>query len=199
MQADFWNQRYNSQEFIYGIEPNAFLAGILLGELPGLLLLPAEGEGRNAVHAARLGWQVTAVDQSSVGRDKALALAGQVGVGIDYLLADLCSWEPPRETYDLLGLIYLHLPSAQRREVHRRLVSGLKPGGMVVLEAFGKAQLGNSSGGPQDPDLLYAVEDLREDFAGLNIRSLAEATVTLDEGPGHQGRAKVIRMIAEKA
>jgi len=199
MDSEFWDQRYKASEFVYGIEPNAFLAGILQGEPPGRLLLPAEGEGRNALYAARLGWQVDAVDYSAIGRDKALALARQAGVSIDYVLADLAEWPPPPATYDLIGLIYLHLPSAQRREVHQRLVSGLKPGGILVLEAFSQAQLGNSSGGPQNLDLLYSLEDLREDFASLAIRSLAETTITLDEGGGHQGRAQVIRMIADAA
>jgi SAM-dependent methyltransferase len=198
MEAEFWDQRYKASEFVYGIEPNAFLAGILQGEPPGRLLLPAEGEGRNALYAARHGWQVDAVDYSAIGRDKALALARQAGVNIDYHLADLVAWQPSPETYDLVGLIYLHLPSALRCGVHRRLVSGLKTGGILVLEAFSQTQLGNSSGGPQDPDMLYTIEALREDFAEMGIRSLAETTITLDEGVGHQGRAHVIRMIAEK-
>ena len=197
MQAEFWDQRYNTSEFVYGIEPNSFLAGILQGDPPGRLLLPAEGEGRNAVYAARLGWQVDAVDSSSTGRDKALALARQAGIAIEYTLADLVSWQPPLASYDMVGLIYLHLPSAVRQEVHRRLATAVKPGGTLVLEAFSQSQLGNSSGGPQNLDMLYTLADLREDFTGLNIRSLAEATVTLDEGAGHQGRAQVIRLIAD--
>ena len=197
MQSDFWDQRYKATEFVYGIEPNSFLSGILQGEPPGRLLLPAEGEGRNAVYAARLGWQVDAVDYSATGRDKALNLARQAGVRLDHRLADLKTWQRPIGTYDLVGLIYLHLPSAIRREIHQRLAAAVKPGGILVLEAFSKAQLGNSSGGPQDLDLLYTVDALREDFSGIKIRSLAETTVTLDEGSGHQGRAQVIRLIAE--
>lgn len=197
MPADIWDQRFSTSEFIYGIEPNAFLAGILDSEPPGRLLLPAEGEGRNAVYAARRGWQVDAVDFSTAGRDKALDLARQAGVTIDYTLADLVLWEPPAATYDLVALVYLHLPSAQRRDVHRRLATALKPGGILMLETFSQAQLGNSSGGPQNLDMLYAVDDLREDFAALKIRSLVETAVSLDEGSGHQGRANVIRLIAD--
>ena len=198
MGGEFWDQRFNTSEFVYGITPNAFLAGILEGEPPGRLLLPAEGEGRNAIHAARLGWQVEAVDFSTVGRDKALALARQAGVSIDYQIGDLTVWTPPPAIYELVGLIYLHLPSAVRQQVHRRLAAAVKPGGSLILEAFSQAQLGNSSGGPQDLDLLYTVEDLREDFSGMAIRSLVETTVSLDEGAGHQGRAQVIRMIADQ-
>jgi SAM-dependent methyltransferase len=197
MEAEFWDQRFSAPEYIYGIEPNAFFSGILQGEPAGRLLLPAEGEGRNAVFAARHGWQVTAVDFSAMAREKALALARRAGVGIDYQLADLVSWEPEPSAFDLVALLYLHVPSAARRALHRRLVAAVKPGGLLVLEAFSQAQFGNSSGGPQNLDLLYAIDDLREDFAGLAIRSLAAVTVTLDEGAGHQGRAQVIRMIAD--
>ncbi len=199
MSANIWDQRFETSEFVYGIEPNAFLAAILDGEPAGRLLLPAEGEGRNAVYAARRGWQVDAVDYSTAGRDKALALARQAGVTIDYTLADLTLWEPPAATYDLVALVYLHLPSAQRRDVHRRLAAAVKPGGSLILEAFSQAQLGNSSGGPQNLDMLYAVDDLQMDFGMLKIRSLVETTVSLDEGAGHQGRAQVIRLIADAA
>lgn len=198
MKADFWNDRYASDEYIYGKEPNAFLAQQLSKLDPGNLLLPAEGEGRNAVFAARQGWQVHAIDQSEEGKKKCLKLANQFGVTIDYSVEDIQKADFQQEKYDVIALIYAHFPAKWRKAVHQNLVKALKPGGVLMLEAFNPQQMGNSSGGPKDKSMLYDVKMLEADFSELDVKLLEELTTDLEEGEYHYGKANVVRLVAIK-
>lgn len=198
MSTEFWNERYAASEYAYGTAPSGFLREHLLPLTPGSILFPAEGEGRNAVHAARMGWNVTAFDQSGVGRRKALALAEQQSVHIDYHIESLEHFPYTADTYDAAASIFVHLPFPFRRQYHRSLIDALRPGGLLILEAFSKDQLQYSSGGPQDPALLYSVEELRDDLAGTDIMILTHSTVQLNEGPFHTGPASVVRCLAKK-
>lgn len=198
MDEVFWNQRYASQEFAYGIEANAFLTSTLSSLPAGRILLPGDGEGRNAVFAARLNWDVLAVDLSEEGRNKALRLASQYNVSLKYVVDRLENFIPQEAAFDVVGLIFLHLPPGLRGLVHQRCVDALRPGGLVVLEAFTPGQLNFSSGGPKDADLLYTADILRKDFSRLEMVSLEEKTVILREGPYHDGEAAVVRMLAKK-
>lgn len=200
LQTSMWNERYSQVEFAYGKAPNAFFQRELLKLEPANILLPAEGEGRNAVFAAQNGWHVTAFDQSDAGRNKAWQLAKENHVSIAY---EICAFEvfnAPPSFFSAIGLIYAHVPSAQRRQLHRNLFRFLKPGGRIILEAFSKKQLelGRPSGGPKDPDLLYSVEDLLLDFEDLHEVEISEESIVLNEGPYHQGEAEVVRMVAIK-
>lgn len=195
---EFWETRYSSPTYAYGTLPNTFFKQCIDPLTPGRLLLPAEGEGRNAVYAAQRGWTVDAFDFSEAARQKARQLADTVGVSLSYTVASFEEIDAPAETYDLIGLIYAHMPSVERNTVHKRLISSLKPGGFVILEAFHKQQLGNPSGGPQNPDMLYSRTDLLDDFAELTIRQLEEVYIDLNEGPYHHGSACVIRLVAQK-
>jgi hypothetical protein len=195
---EMWDQRYSGEEYYYGILPNLFFKEKLEGLHPGRLFLPAEGEGRNAVFAAGLGWQVTAMDFSSQAKDKALKLAASRGVSIGYLIADLAGADPGNEVYDAAGLIYLHMDPGYRQLVHRKIMNSIKPGGYIILEAFNKNQVNNSSGGPKMPDMLFSIKMLEEDFAGLDFELLEESDIYLEQGDGHQGKASVIRMLARK-
>ena len=195
---EFWDERFGAEEYAYGIEPNAFFKE-QIDRLPaGRLLLPAEGEGRNAVYAARLGWEVTAFDQSIEGRKKALQLAQRSGLSIEYQKA---AWEEADLTegdFDAVGLVFAHMPPDQRTAFHRRLLRCLIPGGWVILEGFAEAQLGYSSGGPKNLPMLFSREKLLFDFESLEELELFEAEVNLDEGPYHQGPAAVIRLTGRK-
>jgi SAM-dependent methyltransferase len=193
--SDFWNTRYAEPGFAYGTEPNRFFESELNALAPGRLLLPCEGEGRNAVHAARLGWQVDAFDQSAEGRMKCLRLADESGVAVDYALSDVLEFDYGLARYDAIALIFAHFPPVLRGTVHRKCLAALKPGGRLILEAFSPAQLGKSSGGPQTADLLYTEDMLRADFNPGRILKLDSASVSLDEGPYHRGPAEVIRMV----
>ncbi len=194
-----WNERYAASEYIYGINPNNWFAGKSGLLKPGRLLLPAEGEGRNAVYAAKTGWEVVAFDQSEAGQKKALKLASVESVSISYHLGDLIDFEPPHDHYDAIALIFVHMPVEIRRSVHRKLIGKLKPGGYLILEAFTKNQLQKTSGGPRIESLLYDREMIDGDFKDLNFIEFEETTTSLDEGPFHQGEAHVIRLLAQKS
>ncbi|HEY5976100.1 MAG TPA: class I SAM-dependent methyltransferase [Geobacteraceae bacterium] len=195
---EFWDARYGEAAYAYGTAPNAFFASFLQDRPPGRLLLPAEGEGRNAVHAARLGWQVEACDYSSAGRDKALQLAAAAGVTFDYRLVDLADFMPAVAAYDLVACIYLHLPSALRTTVHRHLAAAVAPGGHLILEAFAKEQQPLPSGGPKDADLLYNLAELRSDFGELTIITADQTEIVLHEGMYHEGPSQVLRIVARR-
>lgn len=195
---NLWDQRYASDNYIYGTDPNDWFVEKLRIMKVGKLLMPAEGEGRNAVWAAEQGWNVTAFDQSPEGRTKALKLAAEREVEINYLVKDLRCFRGEENTYDAIGLIYVQMPAEFRAKVHTELVKFLKPGGCLILEAFSKAQMGNNSGGPKNPDMLYSAAELRSDFAALKILEFHDVRIHLEEGPLHKGLADVIRIFARK-
>lgn len=194
-----WDQRYAGQEYVYGTEPNNFLKEKLALLKPGRILFPAEGEGRNAVYAASLGWQADAFDQSIEGQKKALLLADTKGVTINYIIESLDSWHPAADQYDCITLIFVHLPDGLRQQVHHAAVRALKPGGILILEAFTLKQLSLTSGGPKTADMLYTSEMLQDDFKMLVEVETCETLATLDEGPLHQGLAEVVQLSGFKA
>lgn len=195
---NMWDSRYSTEEYVYGRDPNVFFARSLGPLKPGKLLLPGEGEGRNAVYAASLGWVVDAFDQSKVGAEKAKGLASEMGVDISYNVCDIQGFPFKEGNNDAVGLVYFHAPRPLRKELHRKVVESLKPGGRVILEAFHTSQLGRESGGPQNLDLLYNSEILEEDFEGMQIDILEEIEVDLNEGLFHGGPAKVVRFLGTK-
>jgi len=189
-----WNERYNSENFLFGKEPNRFFKEMIDGLTPGKILLPAEGEGRNAVYAAKMGWDVYAFDASSVGKDKALQLAEQEGVNINYSVGMIEDFTPVPGEFDAVSLIFCHLQPAVRHQFFDKLIESIAPGGILFLEGFRKEQLGLKSGGPSDPEMLYSATQLATDFNQLDDLSITLETVWLDEGLGHQGEAKVVRL-----
>ncbi|MCB9276925.1 MAG: class I SAM-dependent methyltransferase [Lewinellaceae bacterium] len=195
----FWNERYSETQYVYGKAPNAFFREHAGKLKPGRALFPMEGEGRNAVYAAGLGWQVSCFDYSDAGRNKALALAREAGVAIDYQVSDLRDYPfASRPAVGLVGLFFAHQPPGERLFLHQSCVESLEPGGLLILEAFAKGQLGYQSGGPRREDMLFSSEELRADFSGLQILLLEEMETTLSEGPYHVGPARVIRLIGKK-
>lgn len=200
---EFWNKRYGSEEYIYGKKPNVYFASKLKKMDPGSILLAAEGEGRNAVFAAKNGWNATAFDLSESGRKKAGELAKQNNVAIDYHISEAGNFEFQKDYFDALALIYAHFHSDVRREYHRKLSLYLKKDGMLILEAFSKSHIENqknnkNAGGPQNPEMLYSLEDLKEDFNNFQFLEIEEEVTNLEEGRHHLGRANVIRIFAKK-
>jgi SAM-dependent methyltransferase len=196
--VDIWDQRYAVENYVYGKEPNEWFVEKLKIFKPGKLLLPAEGEGRNAVWAASNGWNVTAFDHSTEAKAKALKLAVDRGVKFEYLIKDLRCFRAEEHSFDAIGLIYVHMPSSFRKDVHEDLIKLLKPGGCLVFEAFTKSQLNHKSGGPSDPDMLYEPEEIREDFNALKILEFHSIKLHLHEGELHKGIADVVRIFARK-
>lgn len=200
MSQNFWNTRYGAAGFAYGLVPNRFLVGHI-GMLPpgGRVLLPADGEGRNAVYLAKQGFAVTCFDQSDVGVEKARALAARNRVSLTALAADAMDFDYPPGYYDAVALIFAHLPPRVRSHLHAKTMETLKPGGLVLLQAFCPEQLHYASGGPKDPTMLYSEATLRKDFAACaEILLLETAIEILDEGPSHQGDGAVISLVARK-
>lgn len=193
----FWDQRYQESEWVYGESPNAFFKAFIDQQPPGTLLLPAEGEGRNAIYAALKGWTVEAFDFSPVAREKALAGAAAKGVKIRYDLQDIALFKASKQ-YDMVALLYVHLPEQLRHAFHTAIYKSIKPGGFLLLEAFAKEQIGFDSGGPKDPALLYDAPSICQDFPFLHQLSCEQKEVILEEGPFHQGKAAVLRLIGQR-
>ncbi|MFN5423566.1 MAG: SAM-dependent methyltransferase, partial [bacterium] len=162
---DFWNERYSAEEYAYGEEPNEYFAEKLSELDCGKILLPADGEGRNGVFAAKLGWSVTSFDISESGKEKAEKLAQKNNVAIKYDIADVETFtnlkigdegrgtrdeenrqiaeshksiQPKEESFDVIALIFAHFHEDKRKIYHQRLDKLLKPGGYIIMEAFSK-------------------------------------------------------------
>ena len=195
---EIWNNRYSSHEYIYGKEPNQFLKAELDKIKPGKILFMGEGEGRNAVYAATLGWDVEAVDYSEAGKEKAEKLAIEKKVIINYRVEDLAKFVPKQNYYDAVVLIYLHLEEELRERVSKIAIDATKQDGKIILEAFERDQINNSSGGPKNAELLYLLQDVVEDFIDLDFEKLSKDNIVLNEGEGHQGKAVVIRFVGVK-
>jgi 2-polyprenyl-3-methyl-5-hydroxy-6-metoxy-1,4-benzoquinol methylase len=198
-----WDERYRQEEFAYGELPNQYLKE-QLNKLPvGQILFPAEGEGRNAVYAATLGWTVSAFDISIEGKHKALRLSEAKGVKIDYQLGDLNSLHYQPGQFDAVALIYAHFPAEIKSQYHKTLDRYLKAGGMVIFEAFSKKHLdyiakNEKVGGPKDLDMLFSSEEISSDFSNYEILVLEEVEIELSEGFFHNGIGSVIRFVGRK-
>ncbi|MCH8551143.1 MAG: class I SAM-dependent methyltransferase [Natronospirillum sp.] len=193
-----WNERYSTQEYAYGKEPNDFLRRTADDILPGDVLCIGEGEGRNAVFLAQLGFNVTAVDLSEVGLAKAQRLAAERGVTITTIQADLADYviEPGR--WSAIVSIFCHLPPEIRLPLHRKVVAGLQPGGTLVYESYHPEQIERATGGPSDPALLPDLGQLREELSGLNMQCMQEMERPVSEGIYHQGDSMVVQIMAFK-
>ncbi|WP_083638968.1 class I SAM-dependent methyltransferase [Algoriphagus marinus] len=200
---NFWDQRYSQEDFAYGKEPNEYLKSKLLDLPPGRILFPAEGEGRNAVFAAQLGWDVFAFDSSIEGKKKAEKLALENGVAIDYQVEDLEEADYPANYFDAIALSYTHFPEVKRRIFHQKLSAYLKNGGILILECFSKKHLdyqkeNPNAGGPKDESMLFDLEELKEDFKGFDFLEAYETETELTEGLYHVGKVSVIRLFGVK-
>jgi SAM-dependent methyltransferase len=193
----FWNTRYADADYLYGMEPNAFLAEHS-GLLEGPVLSLSEGEGRNAVFLASRGLDVLGVDISPVGLNKARKLATSRGVTIQTVVADLAVYEPAANNYGAVISIFAHLPSAIRQRLYPLIVRSLRPGGLLILESYSENQLRRNTGGPKDLDLLMTTNKIRAEFPTLQPLLLREIDREVVEGQGHTGMASVIQFIGKR-
>lgn len=191
-----WDQRYASDSYAYGTEPNDFLRQAVASLPTGRTLCIGEGEGRNAVFLATLGHQVTAVDSSLVGLDKAKRLADRKGVEIETIHADLADYELAAGRWDAVVSIFCHLPPALRSRVHRQVVKALSPDGAFVLEAYTPDQLQYATGGPPTTELMMDLASLQLELQGLEIIHGVETLRDIHEGEFHHGRGAVVQVIA---
>jgi SAM-dependent methyltransferase len=196
--AQFWENRYATPDFVFGTEPNDFLRSVA-AEIPnGPVLCLAEGEGRNAVFLAMRGHGVTAVDQSTAGLAKARALAAQRNVPLQTIVADLEVFPVGEQAWSGIVAIFMHLPPGLRRQVLARVAAGLRPGGVFVLECYTPAQIAFGTGGPKDPALMPTLAGLREELPGLEFAIGQEIERDVREGGGHTGRSSVVQVLARK-
>ncbi len=198
-----WNERYSAEAFAYGEQPNEFLKAQLQLLQPAAILFPAEGEGRNAVFAATLGWRVAAFDISEAGQKKAMQLAEKHGVIIDYQVGELQPTYYGDEEFDAIALIYAHFPAGIKSQMHRMLDKFLCKNGILIFEAFSKRHLEYNSqnpkvGGPKDLGMLFSIEEIQADFPAYDFLSLSEQEIELNEGLFHNGKGSVIRFVARK-
>lgn len=198
---EFWDERYKEDDFAFGMEPNEFLVTEALRIPAGRVLCLAEGEGRNAVYLASLGYQVTAVDQSLIGLNKAKAFAQQKNVEIEIVQADLENFKIKSEHWDGIISISVHLPPAIRKKIHRQVVAGLKPNGIFLLECYTEKQLTMEGiGGPPagQKEMFMSLAGLKEELDGLDFIVARENERNFNEGKFHQGLSAVVQIVAKR-
>ena len=193
-----WEERYSQAEYVYGKHPNDFLAENVQHIPQGRVLCLAEGEGRNAVFLAEQGYDVLAVDASRAGLVKAQALASERQVNIETVVSDLADFDIAENSYHGVVSIFCHLPMALRSIVHEKVARGLRPGGVLILEAYTPDQLKYKTGGPPVEELTMRLVDLKHELAGLKFVSAIECARDIQEGVYHQGMGAVVQLIAKK-
>jgi SAM-dependent methyltransferase len=181
MQREDWDRRYAAVENLWATRPNRFLVAEVAEIPPGRVLDLACGEGQNAIWLASLGWDVTGVDYSEVAIAKANGRAERDGVAVEFTSADLVEYEPRRAAYDLVLVLYLHIPSVERGAVHAKASAALLPGGTFLLLGHDRANLTDGVGGPSDPDLLYTADEIAAELPDLEIE---KATTVLRDVEG---------------
>jgi SAM-dependent methyltransferase len=168
MDREAWNQRYADAELVWSAEANRFLVEAVTALPPGRALDLGAGEGRNAIWLAERGWHVTAVDFSDIGLQKARRLAEARGVEVDWIEANLRGYQPERAAFDLVVLVYIHLPGDERRAVVRRAADAVAAGGTLLVIGHDRTNLQEGYGGPQDPTILFSPDDVTDDLAGID-------------------------------
>jgi len=194
-----WDERYQANPEAYGSEPSSFLVDMADCIPPGSdVVVPGDGYGRNGLWLARRGHHVISVELSQIGLQRIREIADRDGLNVDTVYADLGEWEPP--ACDAVVLFSVHLLPSAREHMHAVLWQSLRPGGIVILQAFTPKQrsLGRISGGPRNPEMTYTLEQLKGDFAGADFQIMEEKTIEILEGTLHTGPAEIVRMVAIK-
>ncbi|WP_421855447.1 SAM-dependent methyltransferase [Oricola sp.] len=198
-QAEFWNERYDRPDYLFGTEPNDFLRATAPAARPGqTAFAPADGEGRNGVFLAALGYAVTTVDISEPAVEKARRLAAARGVTINAVVADFFATDWPEAAFDLAAVSFMHFRSPLSERFHATIARSLKPGGLLILEGYHLDQMDFDSGGPKVPEMLFTRAMLERHFAELDIVLLQQSLRMLAEGPRHRGEAATVQLVARK-
>ncbi len=193
-----WDDRFKNPEYAYGIEPNPEFKEFINQQKPGKILLLGEGEGRNAVYAASLGWEVTAVDFSEEGKKKALLLANKHNVKIKYITQDVTQYDASENTFDCIALIFLHMPSVGFYPMLQKLHKTLIDNGNLFIIGFHTDQLNYSSGGPKNEDWLLTSEKLNLELSEYTITKNDHILTELSQGYAHQGKGSIVIFKATK-
>ncbi|MDV7186121.1 class I SAM-dependent methyltransferase [Lutibacter sp. TH_r2] len=194
---EFWDDRYKENEYAYGIEPNKFFKDTLDAyKFKGNILLPGDGEGRNAIYAAKKGLNVHAFDISIEGKKKALKLAEIENVTINYEVGNFYDLDLNSIKFDAGALIFTHFPVEIVESYHTKIASLIKSNGIIIIEAYSKNHSGN--GGPKNPEMLFSKEMIQQHFSNFSTLKLEEIEVDFSEGKYHQGLGTVIRFVGKK-
>lgn len=167
--AEAWDDRYRSRDLVWGAGPNRAFVDAVAGLPVGRALDLACGEGRNAIWLAERGWQVTAVDFSEVALERGRGLAAQRGVAVDFRNEDVRTWVPPRRAFDLVALLYLHIPSEDLRPLHAHAADAVAPGGTLIILGHDRQNLEQGHGGPQDADRLLVPDIVAAEVGDLQV------------------------------
>jgi SAM-dependent methyltransferase len=192
MDREAWNQRYADAELVWSADANRFLVQEVADLPPGRALDLGAGEGRNAIWLAERGWRVTAVDFSGIGLQKARRLAEARGVEVNWIEADLRSYPPARGAFDLVVLVYIHLPGEERRSVVRRAADAVAAGGTLLVIGHDRSNIKEGYGGPQDPAILFSPDDITDDLAGIEELRVVRADRVMRPGMTDDGERAAI-------
>jgi SAM-dependent methyltransferase len=194
-----WDERYAQEDWVFGTEPNDFLREQAHRIPAGRILCLGEGEGRNSVYLAELGYEVVGVDRSQVGLDKAQALARQRGVFVETVVSSIEDFDLRPGEWEGIVSIFFHLPPELRRKVHAAVVRGLAPGGILILEAYTPRQLEFGTGGPPDPSRLLTLDLVYQELAGLEPLLAREIQREVNEGRLHRGLGSVVQFVGMRS
>ena len=196
----FWDQRFASEEYVFGTAPNVFLASQSQWFKPGIRVLDvACGEGRNAVWLAQQGCEVVAIDISPVAIEKARRLAAERGVHVAFELVDVRDWRWPPNAFDAVVSVFIQFAApAERAQLFTGFVTTLRPNGVLVLQGYTPKQLQYKTGGPPQAEHMYTQPMLREAVPGLEIVHVREHDDVLSEGTKHVGLSALIDLVARK-
>lgn len=194
-----WNDRYASEDYVFGTKPNDFLKSIA-GQVPAesKTLCLADGEGRNGVFLASLGHSVTSIDMSDVGLQKAEQLAEKHNVSLTTIQADLTEYELGEEKWDCIVSIFFHIPTKLQDLIYPRILKSLKPGGYLIIESYTPRQLEFGTGGPPVADYMLTMDLVKSAFGACSFLHAEELDREVVEGIGHTGQAAVLQLLAQK-
>jgi SAM-dependent methyltransferase len=198
--ASFWDSRYAEETYLFGTEPNAFLAREGWRLQPGWhALAVADGEGRNGVWMAERGVAVTSIDVSPRGTQKARALAEARGVQLDIRTIDVTAFDMGETAFDAVVAIFIQFaPPGTREELFARMTRALKPGGLLYLQGYRPEQVDYGTGGPPYREHLYTMDLLHDQFGHLEWMHSASYDAPVHEGRGHDGMSALIELVARK-
>lgn len=192
-----WNNRYSSEDYYFGKEPNEFFKNQIDKLIPGKALFIGDGEGRNSVYAAMLGWNVDCIDISDEGQTKAEKLAKENNVVINYKVTDAIEYEYPKETYDAIVIVYFHVEEESREKFHKQIISALKNNGVLIFLVYDKEHLKLNTNGPSSLNLLYSLDNIVEDFIDLEFEHLLKNKISRVKN-GVSQEAIVIEFVGRK-
>ncbi|WP_419767989.1 class I SAM-dependent methyltransferase [Arcobacter sp.] len=198
-QQELWNKKFSRDGYLYGTNPNQFIKNSYVNfKKDQTVLCLGEGEGRNAIFLAKEGFDVEAIDASDIGLNKLFEQSKIENVEIKTACMDINDWQVSKK-YGAILFSFLHLKIDELKTLIKKIETSLEKDGFFVCEVFSKNQIENNSGGPKDLELLYSMDDFKENIKELKIHKLEEVITNLEEGTGHQGEASVIRLIAQKS